>query len=179
GRGGGGGGAAGTSRSPGPIRPPTRGGGGFPRTGRRPHGGPDPRCCVGTPAAQSSSGCQRSSSRTASGSCDSDSRANLTTPQNSTEHTRRSATGPPPESATSPADEGEAAPDDPDAGPGSACHCAGQNRWRGEVGSPHDGQRPSGAPQSAQNRSLSPRDAPHRGHVTTRHIYLGQARPAK
>src|SRR5439155_9465237 len=53
-----------------------------------------------------------SSSRTASGSRDSDSGVNPTTSQNSTEHTRRSATGPPPEPGTGATDEDEAARDD-------------------------------------------------------------------
>ena len=38
--------------------------------------------------------------------------------------------------------------------------------------------RPSGTPQSAQNRSPSSRAAPHRRHATTRSLYPGQAHPA-
>jgi len=39
------------------------------------------------------------------------------------------------------------------------------------TGSPHDGQPPTGAPQFRQNRWPSPRDAPHRAHLSTRHLY--------
>ena len=38
--------------------------------------------------------------------------------------------------------------------------------------------RPSGTPQSAQNRSPSSRDAPHRRHATARSLHPGQAHPA-
>src|SRR5580693_9192583 len=109
-----------------------------------------------------------SSSRTASGSRDSDSGVNPTTSQNSTEHTRRSATGPAPGLGSGPAADGTAG-----AGPAPASTDPQerQNGLPGETGSPHDGHRPNGAPQSSQNRSLSPRDAPHRGHVTTNQLY--------
>src|SRR5580658_7497849 len=111
-----------------------------------------------------------SSSRIASGSRDSDSGVNPATSQNSTEHTRRSATGP----ALPAADDAVTGDGDP-AEDASGYPHDGQNRWPWELGSPHDGHRPSGVPQSAQNRSPSPRDAPHCGHVTTRHSYPGRA----
>src|SRR5262245_49230808 len=110
-----------------------------------------------------------SSSRTASGSRDSDNGVNPTTSQNSTEHTRRSATG-----AT---EDEPAAAGEPGATTASACPHDGQNRSPGGTGSPHDGHPPKGAPHAPQKRSASPRDAPHRGHVTTRHLYPGPALP--
>ena len=39
------------------------------------------------------------------------------------------------------------------------------------TGSPHNGQPPTGAPQCPQNRCPSPRDAPHRAHLSTRYLY--------
>src|ERR1700678_923096 len=44
-------------------------------------------------------------------------------------------------------------------------------------GSPHDGHCSSGEPQSAQNRSPSPRDAPHCGHITTAPLYPCHVHP--
>jgi hypothetical protein len=118
-----------------------------------------------------------SSSRTVSGSRDSDSGVNPTRSQNSTEHTRRSATGRPSDPAGGAAGDDEAATGrpaaatSPEAGPASAYPQAGQNRSPGGTGSRHDGHPPRGAPQPPQNRSPSPRDAPHCGHVTTSHLY--------
>ena len=109
-----------------------------------------------------------SSSRTASGSRASDRGVNPATSQNSTEQTRRSATGP----AAAPAPGGAASvPDGAGGRPDSWCPQERQNGFPGVTGSPHDGHRLRGAPQSWQNRSPSPWDAPHRGHVTTTHLY--------
>ena len=119
-----------------------------------------------------------SSSRTTSGSRDSDSGVNPARSQNSTEHTRRSATGTRSRPRAAAADAG-VVPDDAGARSDSWCPQDRQNGFPGVTGSPHDGHRPKGAPQSSQNRSPSPRDAPHRGHVTTRHLYPGQAHPAR
>jgi hypothetical protein len=107
------------------------------------------------------------SSRTASGSRASDNGVNPTTSQNSTEHTRRSATGPAAATASGGVDvrTGGARSD-------NCCPQERQNGFPGVTGSPHDGQSPKGVPQSSQNRSPSPRDAPHRGHVTTTPLYL-------
>jgi len=91
-----------------------------------------------------------SSSRTASGSRASDNGVNPTTSQNSTEHTRRSATGPSPGARTAPAP--AAAPGPAGAAPIAACPHAWQNFLPGVIGAPHDGQPPTGAPQSPQNR---------------------------
>src|ERR1700732_3195176 len=88
-----------------------------------------------------------SSSRTTSGSRASDSGVNPTTSQNRTEHTRRSA--------AAGADK-----------PGNARPHDRQNRLPGISGSPHDGQPPTLAPQSPQNRSASSSDAPHCPHLT-------------
>ena len=111
-----------------------------------------------------------SNSRTASGSRDSDSGVNPTRSQNSTEHTRRSATGPPATAAPGGADvvTGEAGTIS-----ASACPHAWQNRLPAITGSPHAGQPPAGAPQFPQNLWPSPRDAPHRAHLSTRHLYPG------
>src|SRR5271169_4967496 len=105
-----------------------------------------------------------SSSRTTSGSRASDSGVNPTTSQNRTEHTRRSATGPLASQASSAAaGEGRAA-----AGAGAAGKARPhdrQNRLPGISGSPQVGQPPTLAPQSPQNRSPSPSDAPHCPHL--------------
>jgi hypothetical protein len=83
-----------------------------------------------------------SSSRTASGSRDSASGVNPTRSQNSTEHTRRSATGPP-AAVTAPARTPAVGNADPQ---------AWQKRPPGTAGSPHDGHPSTGAPHSTQNR---------------------------
>ena len=115
-----------------------------------------------------------SNSRTASGSRDSDNGVNPTTSQNSTEHTRRSATGSALGPAFSPA-VADGGPDGVAAGPGpgpaartsgSAVPQARQKRSPGVTGSPHVGQPTEGVPHAPQNRSPSPRDAPHRPHLT-------------
>jgi hypothetical protein len=114
-----------------------------------------------------------SSSRTASGSRDSDNGVNPATSQNSTEHTLRSATGP--RASTAPGADtvtGEA-----DALSASACPHAWQNRLPAITGSPHAGHRPAGAPQFPQNLWPSPRNASHRAHLSTRHLYPGHGAP--
>jgi hypothetical protein len=50
----------------------------------------------------------------------------------------------------------------------------GPRRWAHHM----TGTPPRGAPQSAQNRSPSPRDAPQRGHITTKPLYPRHAHPA-
>jgi len=100
-----------------------------------------------------------SSSRTASGSRDSDNGVKPTTSQNSTEHTRRSATGSGPFGtvAATAGTTGGCATGEPQ---------ARQKRFPGVSGSPHDRHTPTAAPQSPQKRSPSPMDAPHCPHVT-------------
>ena len=104
-----------------------------------------------------------SSSRTASGSRDSDNGVKPTTSQNSTEHTRRSATG----SAPRPGTTGTAGA----VGEAGAISATGepqarQNRFPGVTSSPHDGHTSTAVPQSPQKRSPSPTDAPHCPQVT-------------
>jgi hypothetical protein len=115
-----------------------------------------------------------SSSRTASGSRASASGVNPATSQNSTEHTRRSATGSAITAACGGADivTGEVG-----AISATACPQAWQNRFPAITGSPHAGQPPAEAPQFPQNLWPSPRDAPHRAHLSTRHLYPAQVAP--
>src|ERR1700691_3628743 len=111
-----------------------------------------------------------SNSRTASGSRDSDNGVNPTTSQNNTEHTRRSATSFPvgrPTAATGAGiTSGPADPASTDPALKSTEPQKRQKRLPGVSGSPHAGQAPNGAPQSPQNRSSSPKDAPHCPHLT-------------
>src|SRR5262249_41859902 len=99
------------------------------------------------------------------GSRASDNGVNPTTSQNSTEHTRRSATGPP-AAAAAPGDAGVVT-QEADADPASTWPQAWQNRWPTMTGTTPDGQTPPGAPPSPQNLCPSPRDAPHRAHLST------------
>src|SRR5580693_7666955 len=101
-----------------------------------------------------------SSSLTTSGSRASDSGVNPTTSQNSTEHTRRSVTGSPAVPALATVASGCAAAT-VGAAPFSACPQEWQNFLPGVIGSPHDGQPPSGHPHSLQNWWLASTDAPH------------------
>ena len=97
-----------------------------------------------------------SSSRTASGSRASDNGVNPTRSQNSTEHTRRSATGPAAAGAKTPglAATASAAPHSP------------QNFWPGELAVPHEAQTSaSAAPHSPQNFWPEGLSAEHRGHI--------------
>jgi hypothetical protein len=106
-------------------------------------------------------------SRTSSGSRASASAVNPTRSQNSTEHTRRSATTPQSGLAPDAADCTDPAP----VGSGpvhvSALPQARQNRLPGTAGSPHDGHAISAAPQSPQNRSPAGCEAPQFAHRTT------------
>src|SRR5580693_3347411 len=106
-----------------------------------------------------------SSSLTTSGSRASDSGVNPTTSQNRTEHTRRSATGPL-ASPVGSAATGEGRAADGAVAPGKARPHDRQNRLPGTSGSPQDGQPPTLAPQSPQNLSPSPSDAPQCPHLT-------------
>jgi hypothetical protein len=45
------------------------------------------------------------------------------------------------------------------------------------TGSPHAGHRPAEAPQFPQNRWPTPSGAPHRAHLSTRHLYPGHLDP--
>jgi hypothetical protein len=112
-----------------------------------------------------------SSSRTASGSRASDNGVNPAMSQNSTEQTRRSATGARSRPRTAASGDAGTVPDGAGTRSNSRCPQERQNGFPAVTGSPHDEHRPKGAPQSSQNRSASPRDAPHRGHVTMRHLY--------
>jgi hypothetical protein len=96
---------------------------------------------------------------------------NPTRSQNSTEHTRRSATGARSSPAAAADGNADVAADDGGARSDSWCPHERQNGFPGVTGSPHDGHPPKGKPQSSQDRSPSPRDAPQRGHVTMRHLY--------
>jgi hypothetical protein len=107
-----------------------------------------------------------SSSRTTSGSRDSDSGVNPTRSQNSTEHTRRSATGF--VSGSGGAVAGDAgAVDGAAPAPVSAKPQARQNRLPAVTGLPQEGQPARAAPQSPQNLSPACRDAPQFRHVNT------------
>jgi hypothetical protein len=107
-----------------------------------------------------------SSSRTASGSRASDSGVNPTTSQNSTEHTRRSATGSRPGPGAAVA--ASAAADGAGVTSARVAPQARQKRCPAITGAPQDGQAPTGAPQCPQNRSPCSRVAPHRPHPTPR-----------
>src|SRR5215469_16315325 len=99
-------------------------------------------------------------SRTSSGSRDSASDVDPTRSQNSTEHTRRSATGVTPGEET--AAVFSAAPSCA-AAPPTARECPHdpQKRLPAVTGSPQAGQPPAGAPQSSQNRLLVYSSDPH------------------
>src|SRR5580704_9027934 len=90
-----------------------------------------------------------SSSRTASGSRDSDNGVNPTMSQNSTEHTRRSATASWPGPGTGVAAEAVVTVGGV---PASGEPQARQKRLPGVSGSPHDGHTPTAEPQSPQKR---------------------------
>ena len=110
-----------------------------------------------------------SSSRTASGSRASDNGVDPTTSQNSTEHTRRSATGPAAGAKTpGPAATASAAPHSP------------QNFWPGEPAIPHERQTSASAvPHSPQNFWPDGLSAEHRGQIILGEGYRSQGAPEK